>query len=126
MVLTALASIGVLAACSSAPDAVTKVSAADAVTILAQPSITVVDVRTPAEYSSGHLADAVNIDIEGSTFEEQITSLPREDTYFVYCRSGNRSGVATDKMADLGFTTVYDLQGGIAEWQAAGGTVVTS
>ena len=43
----------------------------------------------------------------------------------MYCRSGNRSGTATKQLADLGFTDVYDVEGGVVAWQAAGGAVVT-
>lgn len=124
--LVALVSAGGLAACSGGSDAVTDVSASEAVEVLAQPGITVIDVRTPAEYSSGHLPGAINLDVDGGSFDAQIAELPKDDTYFVYCQSGNRSGVATDQLSSLGFTTVYDLQGGIADWQASGGTVVTS
>lgn len=134
LVLAVLVSVGGLSACSSDSDpasaggagsAVTDVSPADAVTLLTEPGITVIDVRTPGEYSTGHLADAVNIDIEGTTFDQQLADLPKADTYFVYCRSGNRSGVATAQMATLGFTSVYNLQGGVVDWQASGGALVT-
>ena len=94
--------------------------------MLAEPDVTVVDVRTPAEYAAGHLPGAVNIDIEGGSFEQQVDQLPKDETYFVYCRTGNRSGVATGQMADLGFTDLYDLQGGVVDSQAAGGAVVTN
>lgn len=123
--LVALLSIGGLAACSSS-DAVTDVSVSGAADVLAQSGITVIDVRSAGEYASGHLPDAVNIDIEGGSFDQQIADLPKDDPYFVYCQSGNRSGVATDQLAAAGFTKVYDLQGGIADWQASGGAVVTS
>ena len=123
--LAALVSVGGLAACSGGSDAITDVSASEAADVLGQPGVTVLDVRTPAEYAAGHLPGAINVDIEGGAFEQQVEQLPKDATYFVYCRSGNRSGVATDQMAELGFTDIYDLQGGIVDWQAAGGQVVT-
>lgn len=131
VVLAALVSVGGLSACSGgsgsggATGAVSTVTSSDAVKVLAEPGINVIDVRTPAEYSSGHLPSAVNIDVEGSSFDQQIAGLSKAATYFVYCRSGNRSGVSTDKMAKLGFTSIYNLKGGIADWQANGGAVVT-
>lgn len=121
----ALLSLGGLAACSSS-NTVTDVSASGAEDVLAQSGITVIDVRSAGEYASGHLPDAINLDIEGGSFDQQIADLPKDDPYFVYCQSGNRSGVATDELAAAGFTKVYDLQGGIADWQSAGGAVVTS
>lgn len=80
----------------------------------------VIDVRTPAEFAAGHLAGATNIDIEGNTFTEQISALDKATTYAIYCRSGNRSRTASQQMADAGFTTLYDLDGGINAWTAAG------
>ena len=124
-VLATLAFIAPLAACSGGSDSVTDVTASEASSVLAEPGVTVVDVRTPAEYAEGHLPGAVNVDVESGSFEQDIQQLPTDGTYFVYCRSGNRSGVATDQMAELGFTDVYDLQGGIVDWQSAGGQVVT-
>ena len=127
-VLAATFLIGGLAACSPAsetPDVVTDVQVSEAPSILAEPGITVVDVRTPAEFAAGHLPGAVNIDLQSNTFAEQIADLPKDEAYFVYCQSANRSGTATDHMADAGFTTVYDMQGGVTAWQAAGGELVT-
>jgi len=112
-VLATLTFIAPLAACSSGSDAVTDVTPSQAVEVLAEPGVTIV-----------HLPGAVNVDVESGSFEQQIQQLPTDGTYFVYCRSGNRSGVATDQMATLGFTDVYDLQGGIVDWQSAGGQVV--
>lgn len=123
--LVALVATGGITACSSSSDAITDVSASEATSVLAEPDVMVIDVRTPAEYAAGHLPGAVNIDVESGSFEQQVGQLPKDGTYFVYCRSGNRSGVATDQMAGLGFTHLYDLQGGIESWQSAGGQVVT-
>ena len=60
------------------------------------------------------------------SFDSRVTALPKDGTYFVYCHSGNRSAVATDRMAKLGFTKIYNLKGGVADWQANGGALVTS
>ena len=115
-----------LTACSTGSDAVTDVSAAQAVAVLQDEKPTVIDVRTAGEYAAGHLPGAINIDVEAPGFADSVSQLPKDQTYFVYCRSGNRSGVATEQMAQLGFTDLYDLQGGITDWQATGGSVVTS
>jgi phage shock protein E len=85
----------------------------------------VLDVRTPAEYASGHLPAAQNIDIEGSDFVTGIASLDKNAAYAVYCRSGNRSGAALEQMTAAGFTHVYDLAGGIGAWQNMGGPMAT-
>lgn len=114
-----------VAACSDGTPDVTSVSVADAPSILDDAGLTVIDVRTPAEFSSGHLAGAINIDVQASGFASAVGALPKDGEYLVYCHSGNRSGVATSQMASLGFTHVYDLEGGIAAWTAGGGSVVT-
>lgn len=64
----------------------------------------VIDVRTPAEFASGHLEGALNIDVQSPDFEAQISALDPSGSYYVYCRSGNRSGAAIDRMEALGFT----------------------
>lgn len=64
----------------------------------------IIDVRTPAEFAGGHLDGALNIDVQSPDFEAQISALDPSGTYYVYCRSGNRSGQAIDRMSALGFT----------------------
>jgi rhodanese-related sulfurtransferase len=125
LIAPAAAAVLALTACSSADAAVTDVSPQQATQIVAQEGVRILDVRTPAEFAQGHLDGAVNIDVTSPDFDAAVSSLPKDATWFVYCRSGNRSGVATDRMADLGFTAMYDLQGGIVDWAAAGGEVVT-
>jgi rhodanese-related sulfurtransferase len=107
-----------------AAGAVIEVSASDAVTVLPTPDVTVIEVRTAAELSSGHLAGAVNI--EGDTLGQQVADLPKTTTYFVYRRGGGRSCVAPASLARLGFTSVYNLHDGIVEWQAGGAALATS
>lgn len=91
---------------------------------IARPGTVVLDVRTPAEFAGGHLQGARNIDIESPRFEESVSALPREATYAVYCRTGNRSARALDDMRGLGFGDIYHLAGGISAWESAGGEVV--
>lgn len=82
--------------------------------------LVVLDVRTPEEFAAGHLPGATNIDFYADDFREQLGSLDREVPYLLYCQSGNRSGQARAMMADLGFTSVTDVDGGIIAWQSAG------
>ena len=84
-----------------------------------------VDVRTPSEFAAGHIANARNIDVEGATFAADIAGLDKNATYALYCHSGRRSGIAMQAMQQAGFTHVYDLSGGIQNWDASGGTLVT-
>ena len=113
----------VLAACGSAA-AVTRVDAPTFATTVADPSIVVLDVRTPAEFATGHLANAINIDAQGADFDDQIAQLDPTKTYAVYCRSGNRSQAAVERMSDAGFTNIVELESGILGWQSAGLPIV--
>lgn len=81
------------------------------------PGTVVIDVRTPAEFASGHLDGAVNIDVQSSDFEARVSELDPAGTYFVYCRSGNRSGQAIDRMEALGFSDLTN--GGSVESASA-------
>lgn len=89
-------------------------------------SIVLLDVRTPAEFAAGHIAGASNVDFESGTFESDIQQLDKSKSYAVYCRSGNRSGQATALMAKDGFKTIFNLDGGLINWQSAGNPVVTN
>lgn len=71
-------------------------------------SAALIDVRTPAEFASGHLEGASNIDVQSPNFTAQVSQLPKDAPYVVYCRSGNRSTDAIDSMEDLGFTNLVN------------------
>jgi len=88
------------------------------------PDFVIVDIRTPEEFDEGHIENAVNIDFYSETFREDLDKLGKSRTYFIYCRSGNRSGRAMPIMEDLGFQEVYNLSAGIKEWIAEGLPVV--
>ncbi len=80
----------------------------------------VLDVRTEREFSSGHIAGAINVDWNGTDFAKKVESLDKTKVYLVHCAVGGRSARAARKMSELGFSKVYNLQGGIAAWQKAG------
>jgi rhodanese-related sulfurtransferase len=84
------------------------------------PAFTYIDVRTPEEYSDGHIDNAINIDFNSADFKETINKLDKNAAYLVYCRSGVRSAAASAIMAELGFTDLYNMTGGFLAWQAAG------
>ena len=75
----------------------------------------ILDVRTPEEYEEAHIPEAVNVPNE-TIGTEEIPELPdKEQLIFVYCRSGNRSKQASQKLADLGYTNIIEF-GGINDW----------
>jgi phage shock protein E len=110
------------AATATQAQAIETVSPAQAGDLLASPpaGLVVLDVRTPDEFASGHLAGAVNLDFYSASFATDLAALNRDVPYLIYCHTGNRSGQTREMMRQLGFERVYDLQGGIAAWQAAG------
>lgn len=83
------------------------------------PSAPIVDVRTPEEFSKGHLQNAKNFDWNGSDFDKQIATLDKSNAIFVYCLSGGRSSAAASQMRSEGFKKVYELEGGIMKWRGA-------
>ena len=83
--------------------------------------VVVLDVRTPEEFKTGHISQSKNIDINNkSQFLSSIDSLNKDDTYLIYCRSGNRSSQAKKIMQEKGFTHLSHLLGGIQSWTVAG------
>ena len=81
------------------------------------PGAILLDVRTEEEFEGGHLPGALNINIMGHEFHEQIEELDRETEYFIYCRSGARSSNACKYMKTQGFEKVHNMLGGILAWQ---------
>lgn len=79
----------------------------------------VIDVRTPEEFASGHLKDAVNINVDGPDWASQIGVLDKTGNYVVYCRSGRRSALAIENMTQSGFTGQLINAGGIDEATSA-------
>lgn len=84
--------------------------------LMIQPNTVVLDVRTAGEFAGGKLRGARNIDIMSSNFVSQIKNLPKDKTYLIYCRSGNRSGQACAILSEEGFENVKNLAGGIMRW----------
>ena len=78
----------------------------------------VLDVRTDDEVANGIIPNAIHIDIyKGQNFIDELEELDKSKNYYVYCRSGNRSGQACRIMDELGFKNAYNLEGGILDWE---------
>ncbi len=115
-----------LTGCGSSSASVTNQGAADFAKTITDSSVVVLDVRTPGEFMVGHIANAINIDVEGMQFNADVSKLDKTKTYAVYCHSGRRSGIATSEMSKLGFSKLFNLDGGIGAWSAAGQQLVTN
>ena len=74
------------------------------------------DVRTPTEYSNGHLISAVNINYYGENFDDEIDKLDKLKPIVVYCKSGGRSSKSALKLVEKGFEKIYNLKGGFDQW----------
>lgn len=79
--------------------------------------VQLVDVRTPREFKGGHIKNAKNIDFfNQSDFVNEFNKLNKEEPIYLYCRSGNRSQKAAQKLDRLGFKKIFDLRGGYLSW----------
>ena len=85
--------------------------------IKSTPQAAIIDVRSPEEFAGQHINNAVNIEV--IEIIDELT-FNKSKTIFVYCMIGGRSKKASEKLEELGFTKIYDLQGGIMKWNAAG------
>ena len=84
------------------------------------PDAILLDVRTEEEYDSGYIKGAQLIDIrQPQEFMDAIQALDKDKSYFVYCRSGARSGQACQLLGQLGIASAYNLDGGIMAWTGA-------
>lgn len=80
----------------------------------------ILDVRTPEEYAAGHIENSDNVNWLSDSFVLKTEKYDKTKPVFVYCKSGGRSAKASEKLAELGFTTVYNLDGGMLKWESAG------
>ncbi|NND62962.1 MAG: rhodanese-like domain-containing protein [Flavobacteriaceae bacterium] len=89
---------------------------------ISKSKVQLVDVRTPQEYKGGSIKKAINIDIfQSNSFQEKIQKLDKNQPVYIFCRSGSRSKRAAGLMLKLGFTKIFDLQGGYMAWQTTVG-----
>lgn len=82
--------------------------------------IQLIDVRTPQEFEEQHIDKAKNINWNGSDFEQKAAQLDKSKSLYIYCKSGGRSAKAAAKLSEMGFTKIYELDGGMMKWNAAG------
>ena len=94
-----------------------RISAAEAKQMIDQ-GVTVVDVRTPAEWNGGHIPQAEHVPLDS------ILARPRDvlkgDNLIFVCQVGQRSALAAEMAAAVGFKTLYNLEGGTDAWVRAG------
>jgi rhodanese-related sulfurtransferase len=84
------------------------------------PNPQILDVRTPEEFESEHIKNAKNLNWQADNFASDAEKYNKSKAVFVYCRSGGRSRKATEKLKELCFKNIYELEGGFIKWNAAG------
>jgi len=87
----------------------------------------ILDVRTQEEYDEGHIKGSIRIPIQDLTLQElkeRLKEIPQDKKILVYCRTGHRSAQASEILVNNGFLEVYNMKGGITEWNNTGYDVV--
>ena len=82
-----------------------------------------IDVRTKDEFDLGHIDSAINLDFYSDTFQNDILSLPRNETIVLYCRTNNRSTKTANILKENGFKEISVLEGGITDWVKKGNDI---
>lgn len=100
---------------------ITHADGKDAVKLVAEKKVVVIDVRTPAEFGLAHIEGAKNIDFNGPEFESKLQALDKKQPVLVHCAAGGRSTKSLPTFKKLGFATVIHLDGGFAAYEEAKG-----
>ena len=101
---------------SSSPKQLYKVLSPADFTSKMEGDVQLIDVRRPEEFAAGHIEGAINYNFQGPDFNKEIAQLDKSKPVLLYCRSGRRSNAASKKLQSVGFTELYDLQGGYLNW----------
>lgn len=83
-----------------------------------------VDVRTPEEYESGHIQDAINFDFYSESFQNEILTLDKSSSIILYCRTQNRSTKTANYLKENGYNEITVIVGGITSWVKNGNDLV--
>ena len=84
---------------------------------------TLIDVRTQDEFDLGHIDSAINLDFYSDSFQNDILSLPKNETIVLYCRTNNRSNKTATILKENGFKEISVLEGGITDWVKNGNDI---
>lgn len=117
-ILTAVTSIVLMSTITCAGQS-KKIAPAEAKKLIDAGSVTVLDVRTPGEWSTGYVPTATLANWNDPQFESIVNKLNKRKPVVVYCAVGGRSAKASARLTELGFTKVMDLTGGITAWKNA-------
>jgi len=120
----AFLSLSLFIAFSSCKDAgdpkITVITPEEMQTFLEADNVQLIDVRTQEEFNKGHIEGAQNINFFSPTFFDDISKLDKDKPVYLYCNSGGRSAKCAEKMTEIGFIKIYDLEGGFSKWKHEG------
>lgn len=97
-------------------DGIVLLNPADFKTQINSKDVQLIDVRTPEEFQESHIENAKNIDFYSEDFENEFNKLDKNQPLYLYCRSGSRSNQSALKLSEMGFKEIYDLEGGILNY----------
>ena len=102
-----------LTSCSSSAQeaGVTNIKPGELADFLGNNDAVIIDVRTPGEWENGKVESALTINLNHRQFDDVIGELDRDKTYLIYCNSGNRSSIASRRMAMIGFKNIFNYDG---------------
>lgn len=86
--------------------------------------IIIIDCRTKSEFDESRLEGAILIDFYSPNFLEEVSGLPKDKKYLIYCRTGSRSKVASEMMERVGMKDIYNMEEGVIEWYQKGFNLV--
>jgi rhodanese-related sulfurtransferase len=118
--LSLIAALCVLPLTGLAEDKVKHVDAEKAAQLVAEGKVTVLDVRTEDEFKEGHIKGAANVDLLSKDFVKKLETVDKSKPVLVHCQAGGRSTRSLPKLEQAGFTEIYHLDGGMADWVKAG------
>ncbi|MBX7235793.1 MAG: rhodanese-like domain-containing protein [Caldilineales bacterium] len=95
-----------------------EITVAQAAALLDNPDVVFIDVREQDEYDAGHIPGVTLIPL--GSVPARMNEIPKDKTVVAVCRSGNRSGQATQFLRDQGFDNVHNMAGGMNQWSQAG------
>ena len=122
--------LAIFSGCVSKPDVkatYVDINVKDAKTMIENDEVFILDVRSQGEYDEGHIKGSTRIplqDIPQQEIDRKLEEIPMDKKILVYCRTGQRSKLASEILINKGFTKVYNIQGGITDWITAGYQVV--
>lgn len=88
----------------------------EALKLMEDENVIILDVRAPWEFAEGHIKNGENLDFTDPDFLENMEKLDKNKKYILYCKTGRRGGLAMDAMKNAGFPHVYNLIGGYECW----------